>query len=204
MFSKQQQFTNFASIMKTKMHTRNSQRVVLPSWLFHHLGLDRQERQYLLFIVKEGSNEITVREATVAERVVGLHLDTYLAGMWEEPTEDEIKIQLELEEAHRLNPPKFDENKVLLEYPFSRLTKRENEIYNQLPVDVVFTHTNLRELGMSVSSAIHFIKRCLELELIKQLDPLQTYKRGRPVKRFMKCDDYPREVPWEMIHATQS
>jgi hypothetical protein len=177
------------------MYSKTRQYVRLPSWFLPLLGLDRTERQYLLFVATEDGS-VRISAATPAERYVGQHLSLYLSGLWDEPSQDELEMFLYNEEMNEMNPPKLDEDGIIVPFPLSRLTNKERQTFCSLPKEGEFTYTNLRELGMSLSSSVNFIKKCLGLEMVQELEPAHNKKRGRPIKRFKRRSDFPREKPW--------
>jgi hypothetical protein len=189
---------HYATTIKTRTHTKTRQRLVLPGWVYGFLDISRRESNNLLVFANELDDYIVIRKSTPEERLVGLHLDLYLNGLWAKPTEDEVETFLELEELHQIDPPRLDEEGRILEYPFSHLTAKEYITYRDgLKLEVPFTSKDLQDLGMCLSSRTQFVAKCLKLKMIKELEPTKTAKRGRPLKRYVKVNDFPAAVPWE-------
>lgn len=190
---------DIASIVRTRLQSKKSHVVTIPKWLINYFELDLTEPTYLLFTAAEGDKEVKLRPATVEERMVGLQLDLYLNGLWEyNPTDDEMRIQLELEQMHRLDPPKFitvKNKSYILKWPFSNFSEREVVTYLDLEETTVITHKYLHELGFSRSAAINFIKKCLNLNMLKEIEPIKKPKRGRPIQQYVRSDKYKESKP---------
>lgn len=190
-----------ATLQKTLVKSRRKyKRINIPSWVFDFYEIDASESCTFVWYAREGDKEVRLRPATLEERMAAPHVDLYMSGLWPlEITEEQKETFLELEEFHKLNPSRVYNNKIM-EFPFSRLTEKENEVYANLPDDEAFTS---KKIGLSLSSTVAFIKKLLELGMAEELPSEQTEKRGRPLKRYKKRNDFDREVPWELVGAAK-